>query len=619
MKIQSFRVLNYKSYDDSGDIPLDPRMNLVVGPNSVGKSALLEALGLRFFGRPHRSVHSIPHPDDAVLPTSTVLVQASGSGLEVKRTFLRSRSSEYFPLPAGVAQDEQTVRRVAEDLFNSEELTLSLSYTTDGNVNARGHGNGQAPVLWPKLPRPPQFNRTFLITPSADRRNIGGVNLNASGASTLGDIAAQTLIDRVFRIDAERMKLGRCQSGTGDTLEPDASNLPAVLMNLWNNTGRFRQYEELVREVFPLVKAISVRHTDKEYLEIRIAQADTSLQRADLAFPLAECGTGIGQVLALLYVVISSHDPQVIVIDEPNSFLNPGAARTLMQVLREFPRHQYIIATHAPEVIAEAGDCPILRITWNDGTSRCTVFSDRDTSTNRQLLTDVGARLSDVFGFDRILWVEGPSDQACISAIIDGQFRRIPGLAILPVRDTGNFERRRAGDIVAIYKQASMGSALLPPTVGFLLDREGRTDEELQRVTEESKGTVSFLRRRMLENYFLDPGAISEVLTAELGPNAPSVSPVSVEEWLRTHGGDRKYGARHPVMTEPWLSSVHGGNLLKDLFSDLTESRVEFRKTRHCELLVRNLLKSRPEAVRSLTSEVAAKIPAATRNAVSNE
>ena len=65
-------------------------MNLIVGSNNAGKSALLEALGLCFSGRPHRSESAIPHPDDPELPTSTVLVRATGSGMELKRTFLRS-------------------------------------------------------------------------------------------------------------------------------------------------------------------------------------------------------------------------------------------------------------------------------------------------------------------------------------------------------------------------------------------------------------------------------------------------------------------------------------------------------------------------------------------------
>ena len=134
---------------------------------------------------------------------------------------------------------------------------------------------------------------------------------------------------------------------------------------------------------------------------------------------------------------------------------------------------------------------------------------------SRQLLNDVGARLSDVFGFDEVMWVEGPSDQSCVVAILEVAFDPLPGLTVLPVRDTGNFDKRRAADIVAIYRQASMGSALVPPTIGFLLDRDGRTETDIEHITSETKGAVSFLDRVMIENYLLDPQAISEALNSE--------------------------------------------------------------------------------------------------------
>jgi len=50
--------------------------------------------------------------------------------------------------------------------------------------------------------------------------------------------------------------------------------------------------------------------------------------------PLSESGTGVGQVLAILYVVFTSEYPRTIVIDEPQSFLHPGAVRKLFEARR---------------------------------------------------------------------------------------------------------------------------------------------------------------------------------------------------------------------------------------------------------------------------------------------
>jgi predicted ATP-binding protein involved in virulence len=43
VRIESFRVVNYKSFADSEEIRLEPGFNVIVGRNNVGKTALAEA------------------------------------------------------------------------------------------------------------------------------------------------------------------------------------------------------------------------------------------------------------------------------------------------------------------------------------------------------------------------------------------------------------------------------------------------------------------------------------------------------------------------------------------------------------------------------------------------
>jgi predicted ATPase len=618
MKIDSFRVLNYKSYLDSGEIALSSGINIVVGKNSVGKSALIEALSLQFVGRPHRSIQSLPHPEDAENPRSEVAFVTSCSGSELRRTFLRSGQTMYMPAPNGMTQDAAQAAVYIRGLFTAERIDARLRAIGNIDSGAGITGDGYS-VVWTGGPAPTDFSTlNVIVSPSADRRDFGPPGFGNAGWS-LPTLVAQTLTPRLFRFKAERLNIGKCASGKNKTLSADAGNLPEVLFNLNANPHQFREYESLVRRVFPLVETITVRPFDGTQVEIRVWQLPRESRRDDLAFPLDQCGTGIGQVMAILYVVVSSADPQIILIDEPNSFLHPGAARALVQVLREFSHHQYIIATHAPEVLAEAGLCPVIRVNWANGASKCTVFSERTTEVSRQLLTDVGARLSDVFGFDQVLWVEGPSDRDCFTTIQEFRNEKVPGLAILPVRDTGNFERRKAADIVAIYRQASMGSALLPPTIGFLLDREGRTDKEIAQVTTETHGAVSFLDCRMLENYLMDPATISDVINADLDKDANLTSVAMVDEWLKLHGGEPKYGAVGAApLSAIWLRQAHGAKVLNDLFLELSESRVEFRKTRHCVALVRTLLEKQPGYLDPLASLVVAKLRPASAPAVAS-
>ena len=56
MHISHFQLFNYKSFRDSGALEFKPGINIIVGANNAGKTALLEALTLSFETSPHRSI-----------------------------------------------------------------------------------------------------------------------------------------------------------------------------------------------------------------------------------------------------------------------------------------------------------------------------------------------------------------------------------------------------------------------------------------------------------------------------------------------------------------------------------------------------------------------------------
>jgi predicted ATP-dependent endonuclease of OLD family len=166
-----------------------------------------------------------------------------------------------------------------------------------------------------------------------------------------------------------------------------------------------------------------------DQLEIRVWFIDPITEREDLAIALSQCGTGVGQVLAILYILITSQEPRIIIIDEPQSFLHPGAAKKLIEILREFPQHQYFISTHSPEIISSANPSKIVKLQYEDCETKASLIDSRETAEQRSLLAEIGVRLSDVFGADNILWVEGPTEERCLPLILNN-------LAKKPLRGT---------------------------------------------------------------------------------------------------------------------------------------------------------------------------------------
>jgi hypothetical protein len=210
---------------------------------------------------------------------------------------------------------------------------------------------------------------------------------------------------RTYYFDARRVPRSAAPVGTSIRLHANAENLAEVLSAFQPNRTLYGEYIELVRRVMPTVKYVSVYPAQNNTVEIRLWPVEESTKRDDLTVPLANCGTGVGQLLALLYVV-SRTRASVIIIDEPNSFLHPGAARALIAILREYREHQFIISTHFPEVFSASEPQKIILLKYIDEQTVLNEIDSDDINGARYVLDEIGAKLSDVLGADVGTWGE---------------------------------------------------------------------------------------------------------------------------------------------------------------------------------------------------------------------
>ncbi len=96
---------------------------------------------------------------------------------------------------------------------------------------------------------------------------------------------------------------------------------------------------------------------------LMVRTIDPNMEFSELAMDLDASGTGIGQAIAMLTVLVSADNPRILVVDEPNSFLHPSAVRKLIQIFRDSP-HQFKVTTHSPEVIALSKPSTLHSIQW---------------------------------------------------------------------------------------------------------------------------------------------------------------------------------------------------------------------------------------------------------------
>lgn len=252
-------------------------------------------------------------------------------------------------------------------------------------------------------------------------------------------------------------------------------------------------------------------------------------------------------------------------------------------------------------IISSTDSKTILLVRKDGPESTVEVVEANETQELALTLSEVGARLSDVFGADGILWVEGRTEEECFPLILASQVEhKLPwGLKILGVVATGDFRGRHSRAVLQIYKSLSKGRGIMPPAVGFIFDQEGRDENERKDLDRESKGAVRFIPRRMYENYLLDAEAISSTMTGIEGFRKDQVTHEKVTGWLNTLKWNGKY-IKDPNQVRQktdnyWKTNVDGAKLLADLFSEFSETRVEYDKVAHGIILTKWIISNKPE------------------------
>ncbi len=594
MHITKFRVQNYKSISVTPEISLTAGFNVVVGQNNVGKTALVEVLSLRAGSQPHRSLSTAPQRNTPLPGASIVTMEVQLSRDELLY-FLRRLG--VFYVPTQDPSSEEAARHfdsIASAAFNPFEMTW-----TNGNVTSASLAS--MPVLPINHCAMLRVNESGQI--AAHQSGFTGVNEEARFEWRMATLLRDECI---YAFNAERLRVGLASFGTSPLLQPNASNLPEVLAILQgSNPKRFERLVNHLATIFPTVKGVGVRPREAKQVEVLIWTIDPLTERDDLAISLADSGTGIGQVLAMLYVALTADFPQVILIDEPQSFLHPGALRKLIEILKDYPQHQFIITTHSPTAVTAAEADTLLRLRIEENKTVIDRLDLHEARDLRLVLADVGARLSDVFGADAILWVEGQTEELCFPRIVQSLTQTaLLGTVILGVLHTADFDPRRAGATREVYSRLSAGRGLMPPAVGFIFDREGRTDPERQDL--ERYGNVSFLPRRMYENYLLNPRAITAVVSSIEGFRATPLTPEEVGAWLDDQRKERKYTAPLPMGRDDatWLTNLNGSKLLADLFTHFSETRVRYDKVRDGVALTDWILKHSPDDLREVAQRI---------------
>lgn len=573
MRIESVAITNYKSFLDKQTIYLGPGFNLLLGTNNAGKTSVLDVLDMNIgLNEPHRSERTIPRYGGQTSQSSQLEMTLATRFDELWR--LAGSSQLYLPVAAINDFDEgkKSLERLERFMEDDGEILLTSTFnqgTERVSFNAGALIQGVASRNNPSEPLP-----SALIQFNPNSPNLQVQLANYGGANGIAGEYAQLFKSRIYRFSAQRRPGFQCAGQSSNVLDREAITLPYCLNNLQTNDAHgHRLLCGWVNRVFPSVKWVQSTSNAGSF-ELRCLPQLPEARRDDLAIAMSRMGAGIGNVIAMFYVVMTSREPQVIAIDEPNAFLHPKALRELLAILEaEGKQHQFILTAHSADVLTAVHTRSISLLDFDGVVTTVQQVGPKDLHSLRSGLAELGIRMTDLHAKDRVFWVEGQTEELVMPDLLRWACPEVAaGTTVLRVERTGTFDKKSMdpSEVANIYERLSSSSALVPPMVCILLDGESRTKENRSRIEADSRGKLRFLDRRMLENYLLHPLALAAALS-ELGE---LINQEAVVEFLSNE------------ITGKDVSELDGAAILQTVFSALSNARLEFRKTRDVPLLV---------------------------------
>jgi predicted ATP-dependent endonuclease of OLD family len=631
MYLSKIRVKNYKSFRDSGDIEFKPGINLIVGQNNSGKTALLEILETNFINKPHKNKqYMLSHYEEVTNRYSEAefTIVISPDDLQNMRENLEFSTVR---LKAPKISPSDSLQELVNDFNDSFINGMSINFTIVSRNNetilqnlkysfyeSLSHINQRVSDIYLALSEKNKY--VFLSNP-------------AQSKEVFGTTISKDIREKNYRFFAERVNLGRCDSGFERNLNSNCQNLAEVLQNTQNhNSWLYEKLIEFVSQVYPSIKWISsIRQEDydegnnlKHIQEIYVWTIERQSEREDLAVSLSECGTGVGQVLAILYVIITSKEPRTIIIDEPNSFLHPSAAQKLIQILnkKEFSHHQYFISTHSPEIVTASKPSTITMLNYEDGETKVEQIDLSNNDGIKKVFKDLGIEPATFAFANHILWVEGPTEEKAFSLILkDANIHNVVIKPTVPSEFRQNRKRfENVRHIFELHKTVSGTDSVISPKMTILLDKEiEKESENNDLIREFGENEFNFIPRAMFENYLIATEAIEYILNftqetqnytesdIEFEKPAFEISLENINKWIAEKKISKdflpaKLKSQEPITDFEWLVNVDGAKLLDNLFKDFLGKPFGYEryKVEYGAKLTQWLLENKPEQLSEL-------------------
>ena len=208
-------------------------------------------------------------------------------------------------------------------------------------------------------------------------------------------------------------------------------------------------------------------------------------------------GSGVKNALRTV-LDIEFQQPDIVLIEEPELHLHPGLEIDMMKYLQRIcDQRQLLITSHSTNFVAKADHCRVFVVSNTEST---TVQSMQSSEFPEHIPDLLGMKLNSLFFYERLVFVENESDERILRAWAETLDLDLTSTNVGFVRMNGSrsLSTFAAGETLSFLNTRQM-------KMFFLIDRDERTEREIERIQEQvgGNGYVHVLKQREIENYLV--------------------------------------------------------------------------------------------------------------------
>ena len=552
MRITGVSIENYKSIKSARNNEIHKKINILAGKNNTGKTAFIEAIFKTF---------------NANLVSNLADNNSEIATLEID-VFLNSNDLKVLNLNVG----EYGIK-------NYSHFRLEVKY--------RGETTAIHSI---KVLHKKDYITVFELN-DKESSNYRIKNLTTGGSVSFSGAIPRFIVNffeylkkNIIFISGSRHVPNFDEAKLDGNLNVEGTNLNAFLYTLRNNNEEtFDEIKNTFIKIFNDVDSIRTPIDDLGKTSISL-----KFKGDDKLFELSNCGSGYSHVLLFLCVLYSKTS-QIVLFDEPQAFLHPSAEKAIYDLIAEEGEQQYFLTTHSPILINYPFDKNIIYVKRVENESRYTKLNQI-----QDVLSDIGVRNSDFALAEKIIFVEGPTEEKVLPKILKAFGVKQLGYnyKIISMNGTSNeFSKKTAMTRNKEKLDYILGHISYSPIpYRILIDSDDKDETKISEIKEKYGENVVILDKKEIENYFLECyQEISEVIEIE-SSNEVSVESVKqkIGELLDDIGDPKLY----PRKSDDKIKNVVGSEVLERLFESYG---ISYDKINHGVKLIDRVLKNNSE------------------------